>query len=126
MSATDIDFILNLWAASLAAHGDTPPFANHDDMYDTIDSTPLGDIPWETFTSQYNGARPEGNVPSWMTMEYDVWFRDARQLVQNILANPDFKDEFDIAPLQEYSTDGAHRFRNFMSGNWSWKQAVSS
>jgi hypothetical protein len=126
MSGADIDFILNLWAASLAAHGDTPPFTSHVDMYNAIDTTPLGDIPWETFSSQYNGVQPEGNVPSWMTMEYDVWFRDARQLVLNILANPDFKDEFDIAPLQEYSTDGAHRFQNFMSGDWSWKQAVSS
>ena len=26
MSAGDIDFILKLWAASLAAHHDTPPF----------------------------------------------------------------------------------------------------
>jgi hypothetical protein len=33
MSDGDINFVLNLWAASLAAHGDTPPFANHADIY---------------------------------------------------------------------------------------------
>jgi hypothetical protein len=61
-----------------------------------------------------------------MTMEYNVWFCDARHLVLNILVNPDFENEFDIAPLQEYSTDGAHQFQNFMFGDWNWKQAVSS
>jgi hypothetical protein len=126
MSGGDINFLLNLWAASLAAHGDTPPFANHADMYETIDSTPVGDIPWESFTLQYNGIQPDDSVPSWMTTEYDVWFRDPRLLVHNMIANPDFKDdEIDYAPLQEYSGEGVHRFQNFMSGDWCWKQAVS-
>ncbi|KAG1796926.1 uncharacterized protein HD556DRAFT_1441101 [Suillus plorans] len=124
MSGGDIDFVFNLWAASLAAHGATPPFKNHVDMYNTIDSTPLGGVLWQSFSSQYNGALPNGDVPSWMTCEYDVWFRDPRLLVHNIISNPDFKDEFDYALLQEYSTnDGAHRFQDFMSGDWCWKQA---
>ncbi|KAF8479865.1 hypothetical protein JB92DRAFT_2837755 [Gautieria morchelliformis] len=45
-------------------------------MYDTIDSTPLGDISWESFSLQYNGEIPADNVPSWMEADYDVWFRD--------------------------------------------------
>ncbi|KAJ8587763.1 hypothetical protein M405DRAFT_904199 [Rhizopogon salebrosus TDB-379] len=111
MSGGDIDFIFSLWAASLAPHSDTPPFANHIDMYDAIDSTPLGDVPWQSFSSQYNGTLPEGDVPpEWMTSEYDVWFRDPRLLIHNIISNPDFKDEFDYAP-------------DFMSGDWCWKQA---
>ena len=44
MSGGNIDFIFNLWAASLAAHNDTPRFANHTEMYNTIDSTPIGDV----------------------------------------------------------------------------------
>jgi hypothetical protein len=126
MSGGDINFILNLWAASLAVHGDAPPFSSHTEMYNTIDSTPLGDVPWQTFSLQYNGDQPEDEVPSWMTAEYDVWFRDPRTLVHNLISNPDFKDEFDYAPLQEYDTNGAHRFQNFMSGDWCWKQAVCS
>lgn len=126
MSGGDIDFIFNLWAASLAAHGETPPFANHVEMYNVIDSTPLGDVAWQSFSSEYNGALPEGDIPTWMTSEYDVWFRDPRILVHNILSNPDFEGEFDYAPLQEYDTsNGAHRFQDFMSGDWCWKQAVS-
>ncbi|KAG0693036.1 hypothetical protein DFH29DRAFT_881788 [Suillus ampliporus] len=58
-----------------------------------------------------------------MTSKYDVWFGDP-QLMQNILSNPDSKDKFDYAPLQEYDTsNGAYCFQDFMSGNWCWKQA---
>jgi hypothetical protein len=64
MSGGDIDFIFNLWAASLAVHDDVPPFANHANMYDTIDVSPLGDVPWESFSLHYNGLRPEDKVPS--------------------------------------------------------------
>jgi hypothetical protein len=46
-------------------------------------------------------------------------------LVQNLLSNPDFKTDFDYAPFQERTTDGVHRFRDFLSGNWAWNQAVS-
>jgi hypothetical protein len=125
MSAGDINFLLSLWAASLAVHGDEPPFSKATDMYNTIDSTPLGDLAWESFSLQYNRTRPVNNVPSWMEAEYDVWFWDPRILVHNLLSNPDFKSDFDYAPFQEYTTDGIHRFRDFMSGLWAWMQAVS-
>ena len=36
--------------------------------------SPLGDLPWEFFSLEYNGDLPEGNVPSWMSSEYNVWF----------------------------------------------------
>jgi hypothetical protein len=76
MSSGDIDFISNLWAASLAIHDDVSPFTNHADMYDAINSTTLGNVAWESFSLQYNGVQPEGKVPPWMTAEYDVWFCD--------------------------------------------------
>jgi hypothetical protein len=59
-----------------------------------------------------------------MSGNHDVWFRNPRTLVQNLIANPDFNGGFDYAPLQEYDMNGNHRFQNYMSGNWSWKQAV--
>ena len=124
MSGGDIDVLLGLWAASLATHEDSPPFNSHCDMYDTIDSTALGDVNWESATLQYNGNLPEGEVPSWMKAEHEIWFRDPRKLVQNLLANPDFNNEFDYSPVQEYDMEGNHRFQHFMSGDWTWKQAV--
>jgi hypothetical protein len=123
MSAGDINSLLSLWAASLAIHNDEPPFSKATDLYNTIDSTPLGDVKWESFGLQYNGIQPADNVPSWMQAEYDVWFRDSRILVHNI---PDFESEFDYAPFQEYIGDSVHRFQDFMSANWAWQQAVSS
>ncbi|KAF8489738.1 hypothetical protein JB92DRAFT_3085234 [Gautieria morchelliformis] len=123
MSAGDINFILSLWAASLAIHNDKPPFSKVRHMYDMIDSTPLGDISWESFSLQYNGEIREDNVPSWMEADYDVWFRDPRILVHNLVSNPDFKFNFDYTPFQERTTDNTHRFRDFMSGNWAWSQA---
>jgi hypothetical protein len=124
MSAGDIDFLLSLWAASLAPHNDKPPFSKATHMYETIDETPLGEAPWQSFTLHFNGAQPVDDVPSWMKAGYDVWFRDPRVLVHNLLSNPDFKGEIDLAPFQEYSSDGAHRFQDFMSGLWAWRQAV--
>jgi len=124
MSGGDIDILLNLWAASLAAHDDNPPFASHNDLYNTIDATPIGDVPWESFSVRYNGAKPEGEVPIWMETDFDVWFQDLHTIVKNLLSNPDFENEFDYAPFQEYDMEGSHRFQDFMSGNWAWKQAV--
>jgi Plavaka transposase len=126
MSARHINFLLSLWAVSLvrAIHDVEPPFSTATQLYDTIDSTPLGDVTWESFALQYNGHRPVENTPSWMQAEYDVWFRDPRTLVHNLLSNPDFKSGFDYAPYQERTANGIHRFQDFMSGNWAWNQAV--
>ena len=124
MSASDIDTLLNLWNASAAARGESGPFQNHKDVYDTIDATPLGDIPWKSFSLQYNGNKPEGEVPSWMDANYDVWHYDVRQLVHNIISNPDFENGFDYTPYQERDGDQSRHYHNFMSANWSWKQAV--
>lgn len=33
--------------------------------------------------------------------------------------------EFDYSPVQEYDAKGNRVLKNFMSGNWVWKQAVS-
>ena len=124
MSGGNIDVLCNLWAASLAKHGDEPPFDSHNDLYDTIDVNSHGDIPWESFSVQYNGEVPEGDIPPWMTQEFDVWFRDPQAVVKNLLSNPDFDNEFDYTPFQEHDVEGAHQFQDFMSGNWAWKQGV--
>ncbi|KAI0069536.1 hypothetical protein K474DRAFT_1577148, partial [Panus rudis PR-1116 ss-1] len=104
LSRGKIDHILTVWAASLlkATKGDfdaAPPFANHVDMHNIIDSIPLGDAPWHSFTASYTGPRPtEGDVPSWMTAEHEIWYCDPQTIIRNMLANPDFENEFDTAP----------------------------
>jgi hypothetical protein len=59
-----------------------------------------------------------------MTTDYTIWYRNPRQLFLNMLQNPDFATVFDYAPLREYDKDGNRQYKNFMSGNWAWKQAV--
>lgn len=126
MSAGHIDSLLHLWAASLVKHCADAPFIDHTNLYNTIDSTSLGGVPWESFSLKYGGDLPATNIPDWMTSGHDVWFRDPRTLVRDLISNPDFKDVFDYAPLQEYDSNGNHRFQDLMLGNWAWKQAVSS
>ena len=91
-------------------------------MYETIDCTPLSDVPWESFSLKYSA---EGEaLLDWMTTDHEIWFRDPRELVANLVSNRDFANEFDYSPLQEYDADGNHRFQNFMSVDWAWQQAV--
>ena len=128
LSTRNIDTLCDLWAATLLEHGDTPPFANHTDLFNTIDSTPLGDVPWQTFPLNYNlnaaGEAPD-DVPSWMTSVYNVWFRDPRQVVRNMIDNPDYSNQFDSAPTRIFDSKGHRQYQDFMSGDWVWEEAVS-
>ncbi|KAG1781229.1 hypothetical protein EV702DRAFT_962857 [Suillus placidus] len=110
-------------AATLAKHHDTPPFADHKDLHNIIDAMQLGDVPWQCFSVQYSGERPEV-VPPWMDEEFEVWYRDPRAMAHNILANPTYKDEIDYVPFREYdASDDTRRWKDFMSGDWAWQQA---
>ncbi|KIK97927.1 hypothetical protein PAXRUDRAFT_824428, partial [Paxillus rubicundulus Ve08.2h10] len=40
MSAKKINTLMHLWGVSLPVHGDVPPFADHQCLYNTIDATP--------------------------------------------------------------------------------------
>jgi hypothetical protein len=125
MSAGDINTLLDLWAATLLKSGDKPPFADCRDLYKTIDSTPIGDVKWESFSVQYTGEKPQCNTPPWMVESYNVWYRNPHEVIRNMLANPDYATEMDYRPYREYSTDDDERqWQDFMSGDWAWNQAV--
>jgi hypothetical protein len=124
MPGTEIDELMQIWSNSLPDDQD-PPFANHDDLYNTIDATVVGDAPWQSFSVTYMGALPaEGGIPSWMLAAYDVWFRDPRLVLRNQLQNPDFKNEFDYTPFQKFNENGEREWGDFMSANWGFQQAV--
>ncbi|PSS35368.1 hypothetical protein PHLCEN_2v1705, partial [Hermanssonia centrifuga] len=81
-------------------------------------------IKWDSFELQYSGELPvNAETPEWMTKHYEVVFRDVRELTREMLANPDYHAEVDIAPFREFDTNGERRFEDFMSGDWSWQQA---
>ena len=115
---------MDLWGATLLPHDGSPPFANHSDLYQTIDSTTLGGAPWQNFAITYQGELPEVSVPDWMSSSYEVWFRDPHVLIKDIVANPDYKGHVDYMPTQEFGTTGDRQYQNFMSGDWAWEQAV--
>ncbi|KAI0632415.1 hypothetical protein C8Q77DRAFT_1218797 [Trametes polyzona] len=121
MSGAKISELMQLWAATLPPDQD-PPFADDKHMYDTIDSIPLADMPWQAFVVTYVGPRPDGDVPSWMDREYTVWYRCPRRVLHAQLGNPDFADTMDYTPKRVFQGD--HReYKDFMSGDWAWRQA---
>lgn len=130
MSAGNINTLLDLWAATLLRHNDQPPFANAADMYETIDSTPLGDISWQSFSVTYHdhdgGAlnSESESAPQWMSTEYEVWFRDPRLVVRNMVDNPDYVASFDTTPIRVFDEGDYRQYKNFMSGDWAWDEAV--
>ncbi|KAG2368314.1 hypothetical protein BDR07DRAFT_1448401 [Suillus spraguei] len=123
MSIGQINTLLDLWAAMLIKHEDSSPFASHHNLYDTIDSTPLGDIALESFLVSYKGVKPAENVPPWMKATYEVWFPNPHLLIHNILANPDFDGKIEYTPYQDYNDNDQCCFKKNFSDDWAWKQA---
>jgi hypothetical protein len=123
MSAGKIDILLKLIAS---LYDTQPPFTSHQELYVLIDAIKQGDVPWNSFSIAYNGPQPPDSVPRppWMDVEYEVWFRDPLQVLENQVANPDFKDAMDYSPKWVYHK-GKHQYSDLMLGNWAWDQAVS-
>ncbi|KAJ7099636.1 hypothetical protein C8R43DRAFT_1092365 [Mycena crocata] len=122
MSAGEIDELMQNWAARPESVGD-PLFADHDDLYATIDATEIGHVPRESFKVTYNQPIPPGDTTPWKPKAYTVHFRDPHKVLQTQLANPDFKLEMDFAPKRVFGKGGGRKYQDFMSGNWVWRQA---
>ncbi|EIW76962.1 hypothetical protein CONPUDRAFT_158103 [Coniophora puteana RWD-64-598 SS2] len=118
-----INFLMRMWGLSLEKYGADPPFADHTKLHKTIDAIKTGDVPWSSFTVSYKGAKPTRNAPAWMDESYDVWYRDPHAVVQNMLANPDFKDVLDYSPYRDYDAADVRQWENMFSGDWAWDQA---
>ena len=88
MSTNNIDYLMDLWALSMAKHDDLGPFDSYEHMYATIDATKHGDAPWKCFSTTFDG--PIGSdAPSWKLAQYEVWYRDPEIVLRNMLDNPD-------------------------------------
>lgn len=94
-------------------------------MYNAIDSISVGEVPWQAFTVSYTGPKPVQDVPSWMEAEYTVWFRCPHDLLLNQLSDRSFAEEMDWAPKRVYRRGLKREYRDFMSGDWAWEEAVS-
>jgi hypothetical protein len=119
---------MQLLSRKAARHGELGPFVNHKDMLDTIDSIPLAGIPWQTFDIKYNGPGPEPGAPKppqWKTGVQTTFFRDPRLVIHDMLANPDYNGSFDYAPTRLFDETGDCQYKDLMTGDWAWEQAVS-
>ncbi|KAF8256834.1 hypothetical protein EI94DRAFT_1774813 [Lactarius quietus] len=93
---------------------DIPPFANSQDLYNTIESTEIGGVAWQTFAVEFDGDLSNDNaLPPWKRNSYEAQ-----------IANKDFAHEIDCSPKQMFSSVGKHQYTDFMSGNWAWEQDI--
>jgi hypothetical protein len=122
MSARNIDDLLR------TSFGRNAPFSSHRDLYAAIDGLAVGDIPWQSFVVQHiNGLHGDTNAarPKWMSDIHEVFYRDPRLIVLEMLANADFKDSMDFGPYRAFDKDHVRQYQHMMSGDWAWDQAVS-
>jgi hypothetical protein len=125
MSASQINAILHLWSVSLEGSGTLPPFQNHKEMYKTINHTVHRDIPWSSFSLQYNGKKLPNDVPSWMDTTYEICYCNSHAVIHEMLTNPEFKDHMDYKPYHKYNHKTEKwEWQDFMSGDWAWLQAM--
>ena len=123
MPTGQINDLLEIIAAMNAMTSGEGPFKTHTDLYNTTDVTNLGDTLWNYFNLNYQGEM-NASSPPWQTEDFLVWFQDPLTLIHHLLSNSDFNGDFNYLPFQEHDTENNHRYENFMSGNWSWKQVV--
>ncbi|THH15686.1 hypothetical protein EUX98_g9428 [Antrodiella citrinella] len=64
MSGPNVNWLMDAFAAFGYGFGAAPPFKDTTHMHNTVDSTPLGDALWSSFTAQYTGEMPETNIPA--------------------------------------------------------------
>ncbi|KAG6811290.1 hypothetical protein H0H92_008157 [Tricholoma furcatifolium] len=123
MSASVLNDLMQIWAAR---NNETdPPFQSTQHLHETIDSTPIGGAPWESFSVYYNGEVTDDDVERapWKVKGYDVWYRNPLVVLRNQLGNRDFDGEMDFAPKRVFDDKDRRCLRDFMSGNWAWRQA---
>jgi hypothetical protein len=131
MGGKKISELMDIWVAYQQFKGaetePEPPFANAQDLYNAIDSTEIGAVPWQAFSVHFDGEvanDPDSEVPQWKTRLYEVWFRDPLLIAEAQIGNKAFGDEMDYGPKREFSRAGRRQYSDFMSGNWAWQQAV--
>jgi hypothetical protein len=59
ISQRKIDKLLELWAATLIPHSNSPPITNHRYLHQQINAIQLGKVQWESACIRYNSPLTE-------------------------------------------------------------------
>jgi hypothetical protein len=129
MAGTKISDLMDIWAAYQQIYDVNttcgPPFSSSQDLYNTIDSTEIGDVAWQAFSVEFDGEiSADSGTPPWKRKSYEVWFRDPLKIAEAQIANKDYGREMDYAPKRMFSRARKRLYSDFMSGNWVWEQAA--
>jgi hypothetical protein len=116
--------LLQIWARTLPPDQDSL-FTSARDMYSTLDAIDLAEIRWQSFSLSFKAQDGDNVDARWKSKEYDVWYRDPREVLKAQLANRNFEKEMDFAPKIVIDKEKrTRRYQDFMSGEWAWEQAV--
>lgn len=113
-----------MWAATVIQHGGNVPWRSAKDLHATIDAVQMGDAPWAVYQIQYQGPRPAGMAPKWMSETYELVTRDTSVVLRNQLATTEFKGKVNYTPYRQFDGQRRRVWSNLMSGDWAWSQAV--
>ncbi|KAF8432344.1 hypothetical protein L210DRAFT_3311382, partial [Boletus edulis BED1] len=123
MPAAQVDELMQIWARlnhDQNQQPSTPPFTSAHDLHQKIDQIDDSKT-WKSFSFTYAGVDLEDEcLPTWKQATYQLVVRDAKLLVQEQLACPEFKDYMDYYPQQIFGDDNQRIWSDFMSGNWAW------
>jgi len=99
---------------------------DHLDLRQQIDAVNLGHVPWVCAILNYKGALHTSSQhppAEWKLAEYEVWYRNPRQVIRSILATVEFDGHVDYSAYQEFEGE-ARQYSNMMLGDWAWRQSV--
>ena len=122
LSSRNIDSLLELWSQSMDGIG-SAPFEDRGSMHAAIDSSTLGDVPWQCLTTGFSENIGEG-APNWMHTTYEIWYHNPDAVISTMLANPGFNGQFDLRPYISLNSKGERSWDNVMSGNIAWRHSV--
>ena len=124
LSAANVNLLLQLWAQSTSQFDTPAPFDNRDAMHAFLDSSVLGDVPWQCLETIVPEGLDEG-APSWRRTPHEIWYCNPDTVVSAMLSNPDFQGQFDLRPYIDINANGTRQWSNVMSGNVAWRRSVS-
>ncbi len=105
LSVSNVEILLDLWAESMSEFGASAPLDTFEEMHILIDSSTLGDAPWQCMvTTPSEGVGRD--VLRWMWTSYKVWYCNPEIVVSQMLANPDFDGQFDLCPYIDLDEHG--------------------